>query len=357
MTDQAAPVDIAGRPIGPGEPCLVIAEAGVNHDGDLDRARQLVEAAADAGADAVKFQTFLADRLVARGASKAEYQLDAADDGESQFEMLRRLELDQSAHRELDEYCQSTGIDFLSSAFDPESADLLDALGVPAIKLGSGELTNLPLLTHVARLDRPMVLSTGMATMAEVEAALEAVRKTNPDVELALLHCTSTYPAELGEVNLRAMQTMIEDLTVPIGYSDHTLAVETPGFAVAAGARIVEKHFTLDRTLPGPDHGGSLEPPELTESVRIARDAATSRGSAEKGPVESEKEMRTVARKSLRAAVDIPAGRTLERHMLTIKRPADGLPPAELCAVIGRSASRRLEADDPITEAVLSPDE
>jgi len=334
-----------------------VAEAGVNHNGDLDRARALIDAASDAGADAVKFQTFATDRLVADDTATATYQAEAVGESESQAEMLDRYELDRADHDHLREYCRETGITFLSTPFDRESADLLDDLGVEAIKIGSGELTNLTLLRHVASLGRPTILSTGMATMDEVEAAYDAIRDANPGVALALLHCTSAYPTDLSDVNLRAMQSMAETFPVPVGYSDHTMSVETPGFAVAAGASIVEKHLTLDRSLPGPDHEASLEPGELDRAVSVARDAATARGSPEKRPVDAERETRALSRKSLHAAKAIEAGERLTRDAITILRPADGLPPSEVDATVGRIAAVDVPESAPITADVLEAEE
>jgi N-acetylneuraminate synthase/N,N'-diacetyllegionaminate synthase len=377
-------MEVDGQEIRDGS-VFFIAEAGVNHNGDLDRARDLIDAAAEAGADAVKFQTFTTDRLVAEGAPKADYQAeqigneqtddqqpdgqqtndqqtddqqtndqqtdDQQPDGEtSQRDMLEQYELSAADHRHLLDHCDDAGITFLSTPFDAESVALLNDLGVTAIKVGSGELTNHPLLRHIARLGRPMIVSTGMATLAEVEAAYDAIREANPEVEVSLLHCVSSYPADLSDVNLRAMERMDEQFSVPVGYSDHTTAVETPGVAVGAGATIVEKHFTLDRSLPGPDHEASLEPDELARSVELAREAAAARGTPEKRPVDAEMENRTVARKSLHAVRPIEAGETITEEAVEILRPATGLSPATLDSVLGVEAETDLEPHDPITE-------
>ena len=319
-----------------------IAEAGVNHDGDVEQARALVDAAADAGADAVKFQTFAADRLVSPDAPKAAYQ-EETDDADSQYEMLRRLELPRAAHGELRDYCAERGIQFLSTPFDPESADFLDGLGLPAIKLGSGELDNRPLLGHVAGLGRPMIVSTGMGTLDEIETALDTIREAG-EPPVALLHCTSAYPAPLAEANLRAMRTMNDAFDVPVGYSDHTTAVETPAFAVAAGARIVEKHFTLDTSLPGPDHEASLEPDELERAVSLVRDASTALGRAEKEPTPTEISNRDVIRKSLHTTADVRAGERFTESNIAVVRPADGLPPGAFESVLGARAATDLNA-------------
>lgn len=330
----------------------LIAEAGVNHDGDLARAKSLIDVAADSGVDAVKFQTFAADRLVADAAPTATYQ-DATTDADSQSELLARYELSRDAHVELRDKCHDRDLEFLSTPFDPASADFLDDLDVPAIKLGSGELTNHPLIAHVAAFDRPIILSTGMGTMAETREALAAIRAVDQNADVALLHCTSAYPTAVDDVNLRAMQRMAETFDVPIGYSDHTMSAEMPGFATAAGAAIVEKHVTLDRSASGPDHHMSLEPDELGRAVTLAREAARARGRPEKRPTASEQENVFPIRKSLHAARSVEAGRELTRADVAIKRPESGIEPSNLEAVLGRRTATALDPDDPITEEVL----
>jgi len=343
---------IDGRAIGAETPYF-IAEAGVNHNGDLDLAEELIDAAATAGSDAVKFQTFAAARLVTRAAEKAEYQQEQGDE-ESQYDMLERYELDRSAHERLQMYASKRGITFLSTPFDAESADLLDAIDVPAVKVGSGELDNYPLLERIAGFGRPMIVSTGMGTMEEVHDARGVIRNVDPDVPLVFLHCTSAYPSTVDDMNLRAMETMEEELPEPIGYSDHTTLPETPAIAVAAGACVVEKHFTLDRTLPGPDHEASLEPNELARAVELVDVAARALGSASKEPVEAELENVTVVRKSLHAAVDVPAGTVLGEGDVQILRPADGLSPRYYHSVIGAETTRDLTAGEPIGEDDVS---
>lgn len=345
-------MEIAGTPVGPAEQPYVIGEAGVNHNGDIDMARELVGVAADSGADAVKFQTFKAEELVVESAAKAPYQVTTTGEG-GQYELLKRYELDRQEHLEIRAACEEHGITFLSTPFDPGSVDLLDALDVPAIKLGSGELTNHPILERVAELDRPMIVSTGMGTMAEVRAAYNAIRETNQSVPLALLHCTSAYPTPVSEVNLRAMQSLDAAFPVPVGLSDHTTRTEVPGFAVAAGATIVEKHFTLDRSLPGPDHEASLEPDELSRAVELARLADTTMGDAEKRPTPSELENKQAARKSLHVTEDIEAGETLTADDVTVARPESGLAPTEVDRILGRTVATSLTAGDPVTEDVL----
>lgn len=338
-------VTVAQRPIGAGQPVFVIAEAGVNHNGELELARRLVDAAADAGADAVKFQTFAAERVAAREAPKADYQRQTTSVDESQQQMLRRLELAPTAHRELQAHARRRGLVFLSTPFDEASADLLDALDVPAIKIGSGEVTNLPFLEHVARKGRPVILSTGMSSLDEVGAAVVAVRATG-NAELVLLHCVSEYPARPADANLRAMLTLADAFRTPVGYSDHTPGLEVALAAVALGASVIEKHFTLDRGLPGPDHRASLEPAQLTELVRGIRVVEQALGDGVKAPTAGELGNRVVARRSLAAAVDLPAGLTLTRESLCALRPATGIPPASLPAVLGRKLTRARRAGE-----------
>ena len=319
-----------------------IAEAGINHNADIDLAEELIEIASSAGADAVKFQTFSADRLVAKNADMADYQEERVGD-ESQREMLRRYELDKADHQHLIDYASTHDITFISTPFDADSARMLADLGVPAIKVGSGELTNHPLLETIANLELPMIVSTGMGTMDEVRAARDAIRSTSVDLPLALLHCTSSYPCSIDDVNLRSMVSMADEFSEPIGYSDHTTHPETPALAVAAGAQIVEKHFTLDSTLSGPDHEASVEPDELERSIRLARLAAEARGTDEKMPVDAEKEMRYTARKSLHASKPLEPGTKLTESDMKIVRPASGIPPTEYEWAVGKRIVRPVD--------------
>jgi len=338
-------ISLGSREIGAGRPCYVIAEAGVNHNGDLDLARALVDAAAAAGADAVKFQTFAAERLVAVSAPTAPYQ-QRAGAGDDQAAMLRELELAPEHLGALRRRAQEAGIELLSSPFDEHSIDVLVGLGVPAIKLGSGELTNVLLLRHVAEAGLPVLLSTGMATLDEVERAideLDAVR----DV-VVLLHCVSAYPADPAGANLRAMATMAEAFGVPVGYSDHTLGTSVALAAVAMGAVVLEKHLTLDRSLPGPDHAASLEPSEMAALVRDVRSVEAALGDGIKRPVDAELEVAAVARRSLFAARDLPAGHVLVSGDLVALRPASGVPPTEIDRLVGRPLTRALVAGEPI---------
>jgi len=351
--DRVVSFRIGERVIGGGAPCFVIAEAGVNHDGDSERARRLVEAAAAAGADAVKFQTFDAGRLATTAAPKAAYQVATTGDGESQLEMLRRLQLSNEAHRMLAEAARAAGLIFLSTPFDPPSADLLDSLDVPAFKLSSGELTNLPFLAYVAAKRRPLLVSTGMADLAEVEAAVDTIHETGAR-DLALLHCVSSYPAAPEDANLRAMDTLAARFQVPVGFSDHTLGLEVALAAVARGACVLEKHVTLDRTAPGPDHAASLEPAEFAALVRGVRRVEAALGHGRKEPAAAEADVARVARRSLVASRDIPEGAALTAGAVTALRPGTGLSPALLPSLLGRRARHAIAAGTLITLDMLS---
>jgi N-acetylneuraminate synthase/N,N'-diacetyllegionaminate synthase len=339
-------VRVGGHTLGGGAPCFVIAEAGVNHNGDPALAARLVDVAADAGADAVKFQTFRSEALTSRHAPKATYQVETTGGNESQLAMLKKLELSLDAHRDLIARCRQRKIMFLSSVFDEASADALDALDVAAFKLGSGELTNLPLLERLARTRRPLLVSTGMATLAEVEAAVAAIARHGAPV--ALFHCVSAYPAPAAEMNLRAMDTLRARFGCPVGLSDHTLGWEIALAAVARGAEMLEKHFTLDATLPGPDHRASLEPDALAALVRGVRAVESALGDGIKRPTPAEENTKAVARKSVVVTRAIARGTRLGAADLTVKRPGTGIPPSDLAKVVGRSARRDLEADQPL---------
>lgn len=345
---MVAAVEIGNRKVGPNQPIFIVAEAGVNHNGNPETARRLVDAAAAAGADAVKFQTFKAERLATLAAPKAAYQVESSPSRESQLEMLRRLELSEKDHRELIAYCREKEILFLATPFEEESADFLESLNLPAFKIPSGELTNLPFLAHVARKGRPMIVSTGMATLEEVERGVRTIRE-NGAPELILLHCVSNYPADPAEVNLRALATLWEAFQVPVGYSDHTPGIEIALAAAALGAVLIEKHFTLDRTLPGPDHRASLEPAELMDMVQGIRRIESALGHGEKVPAPAEAAISAVARKSLVAARDLPAGTVLARSDVAIKRPGTGIPPADLQRVLGKKIHRNLACDELFT--------
>jgi N-acetylneuraminate synthase len=337
-------VEIAGRKVGPGFPCLIVAEAGVNHNGSLEMAKRLVDTAVGAGVDVVKFQSFKAERLAASSAPKADYQLSTTGGGESQLEMLRRLELSETAQKEIKDYCREKGILFMSTPFDEGSADFLEGLGVGVFKIPSGEITNLQFLAHVARKGKPMIVSTGMSSVEEVEVAVRTIQGVG-NQQLVLLHCVSRYPTEPAEVNLRAMGTMEATFHVPVGYSDHTMGVPVALAAVALGACVIEKHFTLDRSLPGPDHQASLEPKELADLVHGIRIVEASLGHGRKEPTLSEASTAAVARKSLVAARDIAAGSALTEQDITVKRPGTGLAPTMLSHLLGRRAVKDIPAD------------
>jgi N,N'-diacetyllegionaminate synthase len=330
-------VEIAGRKLGPGHPCFIIAEAGVNHDGDISLARQLVDVAAQSGADAVKFQTFKASSVIAPRAPKADYQLATTGADESQLEMVKRLELPLEAFRELSDYSRAKKILFLSTPFDEESADFLDELGAVAFKVSSGDLTNTPFLEHLGRKGKPMIVSTGMSYLHEVETAVRSIQQAG-NSNIVLLHCTSNYPAQFSDVNLRAMQTMASALETPVGYSDHTLGIEVSLAAVAMGACVIEKHFTLDRKLSGPDHRASLEPQDLVDLVRGVRVIEAAFGDGRKQPAASEANTAAVARRSVVARRDIACGALLSRDDLAVMRPGTGLAPQMLSQLVGRSA-------------------
>jgi N-acetylneuraminate synthase len=322
----------------------------VNHNGDLAVARDLVAAAAAAGADVVKFQSFVTAESIAAGAAKADYQRAVTDPDESQDEMVRRLELSRSDHEALVAECRRHGIRFLSTAFDPASFDLLIELGIDLVKVPSGEITNLPFLRYLAASGLPMIMSTGMATLAEVEAALDAVEQAGTRrADVTLLHCTTEYPAPFDEVNLRAMATMRETFGLEVGYSDHTTGIEVAIAAVALGATVIEKHLTLDRRLPGPDHQASIEPAELAAMVRAIRHIETALGDGVKQPTPSELRNRPIARKSLVARRRIRAGEPFSAENLAAKRPGTGISPMRWDDILGRPAPRDFAADELIT--------
>lgn len=345
-------IRIANKTIGAGEPVFVIAEAGVNHNGDLRTAKKLVDAAAEAGADAVKFQTFRAQELVSASTPKAKYQEQGTSAGESQFEMIRKLELSDSAHAELVERCKEKGIIFLSTAFDAESADLLESFSMPAYKVPSGEITNWPFLEHLASKNKPIILSTGMSDLGEVEDAVKVLRSANC-AGLVILHCTSSYPTPPESVNLRAMQTIADNFQTPVGLSDHTMGIEIAFAATALGASVIEKHFTIDRSLPGPDHKASLEPGELRSLVQGIRKVEAALGDGKKRAAQVEEDVKNVARRSIVARVPISKGTRITTEMLAFKRPGTGIPPSQLAQVIGRNAKRMISADSLILLADL----
>ncbi|HUX91581.1 MAG TPA: N-acetylneuraminate synthase [Gallionellaceae bacterium] len=329
----------------------IIAEAGVNHNGDIELAKQLIDAAVEAGADLVKFQTFNANRLVTRTAKKADYQNKSTDSKESQHEMLRKLEVTADMHKILIEHCATRNIGFFSTGFDVESIDLLVSLGQDHFKIPSGEITNLPYLRHIGRLGKAVILSTGMATMGEIEAAIEALEQVGTLREnITVLHCTTEYPTPMAEVNLRAMQSIHAAFGVTIGYSDHTSGIEVAIAAVALGAKVIEKHFTLDRNLPGPDHKASLEPQELKAMVAAIRNIEIALGDGIKRLTPSEARNKPIARKSLVASQTIKAGEVFSEQNITTKRPGTGISPMRWDEIIGRTALRDFAADELIEQ-------
>ncbi|MFT3858159.1 MAG: N-acetylneuraminate synthase [Aquabacterium sp.] len=326
---------------------LIIAEAGVNHNGDLDLAMQLVDAAAQAGADMVKFQTFSADRLATTAAKKARYQTQTTSSDESQHAMLRRLELTRPMHEALIAHCSERGIAFFSTGFDIPSVDMLIELGLDSFKIPSGEITNLPYLRHIGRRGTPVILSTGMAGLGEIEAAIDALEAAGTSRSLiTVLHCNTQYPTPMCDVNLRAMLSIRDAFGVAVGYSDHTSGIEIPIAAVALGASVIEKHFTLDRHLPGPDHLASVEPHELKAMVQAIRNIEQAMGDGIKRPSPSERENKPIARKSIVAARPIQAGEAFSEDNLTVKRPGTGISPMRWDDVLGKRASRTFAADE-----------
>ena len=342
---------VGARSIGAGAPVFLIAEAGVNHNGDLGLAMKLVDVAAEAGADAVKFQTFRSAALVSRRAPKAAYQRATTGDRGGQAEMLARLELGEAQHAALMDHCARRGILFFSTPFDEASADLLERLGVPLLKVPSGEITNLPFLRHLAGKRRPLIVSTGMSTLEEVARAVTVIGAAG-DPPLALLHCVSAYPAPAAETNLRAMDAL-RSFDHPVGLSDHTTGITVAVAAVARGAAIVEKHFTLDRTLPGPDHRASLEPNELRALVQAVRTVESALGDGHKRPMPCEEDTRRVARRSLVAARTLRAGERLTADCVRLKRPGTGISPADLDQALGRVLRRDVGDDEVIDWSAL----
>jgi N,N'-diacetyllegionaminate synthase len=326
---------------------LIIAEAGVNHNGDLNLAKQLIDAAVTAGADLVKFQTFKADRLATSTAKKADYQRHTTDSTESQHAMLSRLELTEAMHHKLIAHCAACNIGFFSTGFDIESVNLLVSLGQDCFKIPSGEITNLPYLRHIGQLGKTVILSTGMATLGEIESAIEVLEQAGtPRAKLTVLHCTTEYPTPMAEVNLRAMQSIHEAFGVAVGYSDHTQGIEVAIAAVAMGATVIEKHFTLDRNLPGPDHQASLEPAELKAMVTAIRNIEVALGDGIKRLTPSEAKNKPIARKSLVAATAIQAGECFTEVNLAVKRPGTGISPMRWDEYVGQAAQKDYQEDE-----------
>ena len=326
---------------------FIIAEAGVNHNGSLDLAKRLVDVAVDAGADAVKFQTFKTENLVSRNAKKADYQKETTDTSESQFDMIKKLELDMDIHQKLIDHCQENNIMFLSTPFDNDSVNLLSDLGLQIFKIPSGEITNLPYLRHIGSLDKQVILSTGMSNIQEVEDALTILVGAGTLKEnITVLHANTMYPTPMEDVNLNAMLTMQRELGVAVGYSDHTLGIEVDIAAVAMGASVIEKHFTLDKTMDGPDHKASLEPKELKAMVSAIRNIEKALGSSEKKPSPSESVNIDIVRKSIVANQDIKEGDFLTDKNIAVKRPGNGISPMKWDNIINSIATKTYKADD-----------
>ncbi|NQT95552.1 MAG: N-acetylneuraminate synthase [Candidatus Omnitrophica bacterium] len=327
---------------------FIIAEAGVNHNGSVRIAKKMIDVAAKAGADAVKFQTFKAEDLATRTAPKAKYQKKSMGKN-SQFAMLKKLELDIRAHKELIRYCRLKRIIFLSSPFDLKSVDLLNSLGLKIFKIASGEITNLPLLRKIGKLKKRVILSTGMSTLEEAKKALSILQKAGTKKNrITLLHCNTEYPTPIEDVNLRAMLTMGKALNIDVGYSDHTLGIEVPIAAVALGAKVIEKHFTLDRNMKGPDHAASLEPAELKDMIKAIRNIENALGNNKKQPSASELKNKAIIRKAIVAAKPISKGELFTEHNITVKRPAAGIGPMRWDTVINKIAKRDFKEDEAI---------
>jgi N,N'-diacetyllegionaminate synthase len=346
-------IEIDGRTVGEGKSCFIIAEAGVNHNGSVDCAKKLIDTAKWAGADAVKFQIFKAEDVVIPQAEKAEYQKNTTSQDESQFEMIKKLELSEDEFRYLASYSREKGILFLSTPFSFKSVDLLEEMGISAYKIASGEITNFPLLEHIARKGKPIILSTGMSTLEEIGEALKAINDAG-EKRVVLLHCVTSYPVRIEDINLRAIETIGKAFSLPVGLSDHTLGKTSSIAAVVMGACMIEKHFTLCRNLPGPDHKASLEPTELKELAEAVRDVEKAMGSGIKQPTLEEEKIKLIARRSIVAATEIPKDSMITRDMLDIKRPGTGIAPKNLMAIVGKRAKDEIPKDSLITWDVIT---
>ncbi|KAI3350330.1 N-acetylneuraminate synthase [Clostridium botulinum] len=324
--------------------CFIIAEAGVNHNGDINIAKKLIDIACEAGVDAIKFQTFKSEDLVTKNAPKANYQKQTTRSG-NQYDMLRKLELSYDEHFILKQYCSRKGIVFISTPFDFKSVNLLEKLDIPLYKISSGDLTNIPLLKYIAKLNKPMIVSTGMSNLGEVESAVDAIKECGNN-KISLLHCTSNYPTEYKDVNLNAMITLKNAFQFPIGYSDHTIGVEISIAAVAMGAKFIEKHFTLDKSMEGPDHKASLDPEELKQMVNSIRNVENGLGNGIKRCNENEKNIRAIVRKSIVANSDIKKGTSISYENIGFKRPGTGISPCFVNEFIGKVAIEDINSDE-----------
>ena len=340
-------IEIAGRAVGADQPCYVIAEAGSNHNRDLDTAKRLIDAAAEAKADAVKFQTYTAEGLYSRKTPNPSYLKKGSllKDQETVWELIKRVEIPWEWHQELAEHTASAGLHFLSSPFEEAAVDLLESVKVPAYKIASYEITHLPLIEYAAKTGKPLLISTGMASLADIERALDVANGAGCD-QVALLHCAINYPPRFDDLNLRAIQTLAGAFQVPVGWSDHTMGHSADVAAVTLGACLVEKHYTLSRDQEGPDHAFALEPDELAAMVTAIRETEASLGSSVKRVTEAETEMFRIGRRSLVAARDLPAGTVLQRDDIAVKRPGYGIQVYEMATVIGRRVAEPIEADE-----------
>lgn len=332
--------------IGPGNPCVIIAEAGVNHNGDIKLAHKLIDVAAEAGADAVKFQSFVTEDVVTLEAQKARYQIETTGQNGEQFAMLKSLELSKDQQKELKTHCDETGILYLCTPYERKSADLLEEIGVAAYKIASTDTTNIPFLRYIARKGIPVILSTGMSSLGEVEEAVNELKMHGLDGKIIILQCTSEYPVPVNEINLRAMKTMELAFGCPVGFSDHTPGIGASPWAVAAGACVIEKHFTLDRNMTGPDHRASIEPKELTELVKTVRDVEAALGDGIKRPMSSEIANKPRMQKHLVATRTIFAGDVIQLTDLTCKRSGSGLPPKWFDRVVGKKAAKQIQKEE-----------
>lgn len=345
-------IKIGNKTIGNKHPAFIIAEAGVNHNGDIELAKKLIDKAVEAGVDAIKFQTFKSENLVTGYASMAKYQKDNIGNEDSQFNMLKKLELSYDEFIKLKDYCDNKDIIFMSTPFDFESADFLNSMGIEAFKIGSGDLTNIPLLEHISKYKKPVILSSGMATLGEIEDAIVSLKNTGVE-EIAVLHCTSNYPAAIETINLKAMNTIKDAFKTIGGYSDHTVGITIPIAAAALGADIIEKHFTLDKTMEGPDHKASLDPEELKEMVISIRKIETAMGNGIKMFSNSEIDTMAVARKSIVASRNIKQGDIITLKDLNYKRPGNGLSPKYYKTILGKKARKDIKEDEQITLSIL----
>jgi N-acetylneuraminate synthase/N,N'-diacetyllegionaminate synthase len=344
--------NIDGRIVGDNSKCYIIAEAGVNHNGDIDLAKELISEARRNDADAIKFQTFYAKDLILENTAKANYQKSNENDRETQYQMIKNLELNQENFIELYEYSRKKNISFLSSPFDIKSVDFLDSIGISAFKIPSGEITNIPLIEHASLKKRPIILSTGMSNLEEIRDAVTIIKKNTE--YLILLHCISSYPTKYDDVNLRAINTLRSEFNLPVGFSDHTIGIAVPIAAVAFGACIIEKHFTLNKNYKGPDHKISLEPEELREMIKSIRIVEKALGNGIKVPTNEEEEMKKIVRKSIVSKSDIPKGAIITKDLIDLKRPGTGIEPRYIKDIIGRKTIKEIKKNQLLSWDMIS---